>query len=215
MVTWSPRARLTARTGYRITGPRFRHRYACTDVCDGTPQITLTACAPPSRYDARITYVYASRSHRVDFTAADHRACRSWRTPIADATRVRASWQFRTPSGWTSPISAAGTFTVDCPPAPPVAALLDYDCADATLVLALGRVQDGALVPWHNGTRRRMVLVVSGGLSGSYEVAPGASASAHRFTLTCGPSAPVTVAGGVQRADGSYNYGHPTTVVLP
>jgi hypothetical protein len=215
MVSWSPRRKVEARAGYEGRGPRFRHRYACTDVCDGQPLVTLTACAPAGHYAARITYYYATQTHQVDFAAAEHRVCASWRTAIADGSSVRAAWQFRTPAGWTPPIAAAGAFTVDCPAAPPVAVWLDYDCADARFTAALGHWHDGALVPWQNTTRHRTLLVLGGAVSGRYELAPGASATPHSFGLTCGAHATVTVTGGVQRADGSVNYGHTATVVTP
>lgn len=215
MVSWSPRARVEARAGYTGRGPVLRHRYACTDVCDGNPLVTLTACAPAGSYPARITYFYGAQTHVVDLAASEHRVCASWRMAIADGTRVSGTWQFRSPSGWTRPIAAPGAFTVDCPAAPPVAVVFDYDCTNATLAAALGRWQDGAMVPWRNTTGHRAVLVVAGAVSGRYALPAGATAAVHRFGLICGAHSTVTIQGGVQRADGSYNFGHDATVVIP
>jgi hypothetical protein len=215
MITWSPRASAHTSATYQAHGARFTHRYACTAVCDGHPLVTLAACAPANRYRSRITYWYDGQFHRVGFAPADTRRCASWQVVVADGVSVSATWQYRKPRGWTAPLPAAGAFTVDCPAAPPVAVLLSYDCQTATIAAVLGRAVAGALEPLHNTSQHRMVLEVDGAATSRTAVPSGAEAQVHTFPVTCGAHETMTVRGGVQRSDGSYNYGQPTTVQLP
>jgi hypothetical protein len=215
MLTWSRTAAARATATYQGTGPRFTHRYECSNVCDGHPNVTLTACAPASSYPSRITYWYGGQTHDIAFAAAHSRVCKSWQVILADGVSVSATWRYRTPDGWTQPLPAAGWFTVDCPPAPPVAVAISYDCTDATLAVALGRQVDGSLVPLRNRTTHRMVLVIGGALAGRFDLAPGAIARVHSYPIKCGTPAAVTVQGGIQRASGPYNYGVVATLTTP
>jgi hypothetical protein len=104
---------------------------------------------------------------------------------------------------------------VDCPAVPPVATELSYDCTHATLSVILGTQQGGALQPLHNATRHRMVLLVSGAISGRFALAPNATATVHTYSLTCGAHDAVTVRSGVQRESGGYNYGEAVSVRGP
>jgi uncharacterized protein YbdZ (MbtH family) len=79
----------------------------------------------------------------------------------------------------------------------------------------LGTQRNGAIVAERNTTRHAMVLVVSGAVSGRYSLAPGATASPHSWTLTCGTHSTVSVTGGVQRSNGGWNYGPPATITAP
>jgi hypothetical protein len=215
MLTWSPPATARASATYQAAGPGFGHRYACTNTCNGRPRVVLTACAPANRAASRLTYWFGGQTHRISFAAADRRVCASWSVRLHDGVSVSATWQYRTTGGWTRPLPADGWFTVDCPPAPPVAVALGYDCAAATLAVVLGRQRGGALLPLRNRTMHRMVLVVLGAVTGRFELAPGATATVSEFSVGCGSHATVTVCGGVQRAAGTYNYGQPVTVTLP
>ena len=215
MLTWIPLATVRATATYQAHGPRVTHQYACTSQCDGRPVVTLTACAPANRYASRITYWYDGNSHAIDFAATDQRVCSNWRVRIADGVSVSATWRYRSPSGWTAPLPAGGAFVVDCPAAPPVAVLVSYDCAHATLTAALGTQQHGVLHPVRNTGRHRMVLVVAGAASGRYPVERGSTAALHTFGLSCGSAATVSVRGGVERGSGEYNYGQPASVALP
>jgi hypothetical protein len=215
MLTWTPGRTVETVTSYQAHGPAFTHHYACTSECAGRPRITLTACAPASRYPSRITYWFDGNSHRIDFAAADHRVCSTWRTRIADRVSVSATWRYLSAHTWTAALPAAGTFVVDCPAVPHVALLVSYDCQNATLAAVLGAAKNGALAPLRNASRHRMVLVVDGAVSGSYVVDRGTTATVHNFGLACGTDAAVTVRGGIERANGGYNYGQPATVTLP
>jgi hypothetical protein len=215
MITWAAPGRARAAATYQASGPRFAYRYACDTVCDGHPAVTLTACAPASRFASRITYWYDGARHSVNFAASGRRQCATWVQTIPDGVSVSATWQYRATHGWTSPLPAAGAFVVDCPAAPPVAVVLGYDCAHASLSVALGTAAGGTLTPLRNATRHPMLLVVGGALSGRFALAPGATAVPHTFALSCGAHASVTVTSAVQRQDGRYNYGRTATVVTP
>jgi hypothetical protein len=215
MVTWSPHAAASANATYQAHGPRFTHRYRCSTACDGHPLVTLTACAPPNTYPSRITYWYDGHSHAIDYAAANSSVCKSWDVRLADGVSVSATWRYRAPSGWTAPLPAAGWFTVDCPPVPPVAVALDYDCTHAAVEVTLGTQRAGGLVPLQNSTRHAMTLVLTGAVSGRYAVAPGQTASVHSFPLTCGVDSSLTVQAGVQRDSGAYNYGQRAVLALP
>lgn len=215
MLTWSPRQTAHAIATYHGSGPRFGHRYECSSECDGHPLVTLTACAPASSYSSRLTFWYGERRHRIGFAAARNRVCTSWRVTLADGVSVSATWQYRTPRGWTDPLPAGGGFVVDCPAAPPVAVALGYDCARATLTAVLGTQADGTLTPLRNGSTRHMVLVIGGAISGRFDLAPGATARPHTYPVSCGTHATVTVRGGIQRRAGAYNYGRVATATTP
>lgn len=215
VLTWSPRTQTRATASYQGTGPGISHRYGCTSDCDGRPEVTLTACAPADRYRSRITFWLGERTHRLWFAAARRRVCQSWQTALADGISVSATWQYRTPSGWTRPLPAQGWFTVDCPAAPPIATLLSFDCTRATLSVALGTEQAGALQPLRNTTRHRMLLLVGGALSARYPLAPGGIARVHTLAMQCGVHQTVTVRSAVQRGSGGYNYGQAVTVRGP
>jgi hypothetical protein len=215
MLSWSPAASVRASAHYQGRAEGFVERYECSSTCDGRPLATLTACAPGSAYPSSITFRHGSTQHRVEFPAARSRSCRSWTTTLHDNERVTAAWRFQTPQGWTAPIAAGGSFTVDCPPAPSVAVAVASDCSTATLTAALGRQSGGDLVPLRNSTTHRMVLVVDGVRSGRFTLAPGATATPHSFVLSCGTSATIAVRAGIERDNGAYNYGETTRVVVP
>jgi hypothetical protein len=215
MVTWSPRPTVRAYATYQGSGPGFGHRYACSAACAGRPDVTLTACAPASRYPSRITFWLGRQTHRISFPAATARSCTSWTTAIADSTPVSGTWQYRTPDGWTRPLPAGGAFVVDCPGAPPVAVQLSYDCSAVLLSVSLGSHSGGALAPLRNTTPHPMVLLVSGAVRDRIELAPGSTAAVRDYRLDCGSHATVTVRGGVQRSSGGYHFGQPVEVTLP
>jgi hypothetical protein len=215
MLTWSPPAQARATATYQATGPGIRHRYACTSRCDGTPVVTLTACAPANEFGSRVTFWLGDRIRRLTFAAADRRRCRSVPIALADGISVSATWRYRTPHGWTRPLPAVGAFVVDCPAAPPVAVAVSYDCADATVTVVLGRQRDGALLPLHNDTRHQMVLIVGGASVGRFALPAGETATAHTFRIACGSAALLIARSGVQRADGAFNYGEQLEVTMP
>jgi hypothetical protein len=215
MITWAAPATAHATATYQGSGPRFSYRYACSNVCDGHPTVSLTACAPASGYASRITYWFGDAQHSEAFDASAQRTCSTWQQPIADGVTVSATWQYHAARGWTPPIPAGGAFVVDCPAAPPVAVLLSYDCTHAALRATLGSAAGASITPLHNATRHPMLLLVAGAVSGRFVVPPGGTAVAQTFTLSCGMHANVTVTGAVQRGDGSYNLGQPATVVTP
>jgi hypothetical protein len=215
MVTWTAPGTARAVATYQASGPRFAYRYACDTQCDGHPSVSLTACAPASRFASRITYWYDGARHSVTFPASTYRQCATWVQTIADGVSVSATWQYRAAHGWTAALPAAGAFVVDCPAAPPVAVVLGYDCAHASLTVTLGTAAAGTVSPLHNATRHPMLLVVNGAVSGRFALLPGQTAAGHTFTLACGAHATVTVTGAVRRSSGGYNYGRPATVVTP
>jgi hypothetical protein len=215
MLSWSGFGSVRARASYRGSVSGFANRYACSTECDGQPLVTLAACAPASGYPSRITYMFDGHAHSVSFDAGNTRTCKSWTVRLNDRVTVTATWQYRTRTGWSRPVAAPGRFTVDCPPAPPVAVALSYDCTTAALSVALGTQRNGALLPLRNSSRHRMVLAVGGAETGWFQVAPGATATVHTYSIPCGTHTTVTVRGGVQRGSGGYNFGQTATVVTP
>jgi hypothetical protein len=215
MLSWSPAVSVRASARYRAQVAGLTERYECSSTCDGNPAATLTACAPGSAYPSTITYHYGGQTHEVDFAAAVSRSCQDWQTRLHDRDTVTASWRFETPSGWTAPVPAGGSFRVDCPPVPPVAVAVSYDCSSAGFTVLLGRQSGGQLVPLRNETGHEMVLVLGGARSARYSVAPEATAAPQSFPIDCGGAATIEVRSGIQRGNGTYNYGPPTRVVLP
>lgn len=215
MLTWSAPATVHATATYQPTGPGITHRYACSSQCDGHPLVTISTCAPANRYRSRVTLWFAGQTHRISFSAADTRTCRSWSVVLADGVTVSATWQYRTPGGWTGRLPASGWFTVDCPAPPPVAVLVSYDCNTATVSAALGRQHDASLAALDNRTSHRMMLLITGAVSGAYPVAPGATATVRTFPVDCGSAARLSIRSAIQRAGGGYNYGQPVELTMP
>jgi hypothetical protein len=215
MLSWSAPVSAQAFASYRGQVAGFSQRYECSSTCDGNPLATLTACAPGSGYPSSITYRRGADATRVDFPAAPTRTCRAIQATLHDRETVTATWQFHTPRGWTAPLPAPGSFRVDCPPAPPVAVTLSYDCHSAAVTVVLGRQRDGRLMPLRNESGHRMVLVLEGAQQARFPLDPGASAAPHSFPIACGSAAELTVSAGIQRGDGTYNYGAKTRVTLP
>lgn len=215
MVGRSAPVTVRATATYAATGPGITYRYACSSECDGRPLVTLRVCAPPNDYRSRITFWLDGRIRRMSFEAASTRRCRSFRTRLADGVSVSATWRYLTPGGWSRRLPASGAFVIDCPEPPPVAVALTVNCTRARVAATLGTQRDGALRRLANRTRHRMVLVVSGAVSGRYVVAPGAVATVHTFRVPCGTGAAISLRGGVQRTNGGYNYGDPVAVAMP
>ncbi|MDT4919879.1 MAG: hypothetical protein QOI15_781 [Pseudonocardiales bacterium] len=215
MVASSPPAEVRANATYQGTAPGIRYRYACTSQCDGSPVVTLTACAPASDARSRITFQLDDRVRRIGFAPASTRACRSIQLALDDGVRVSATWRYLTRRGWTRAYPAAGAFVVDCPAPPPVAVAASYDCTAATVTVVLGRQRGGALRPLRNRTSHRMLLVVSGAAAGRFTLTAGATATAHTFRLACGVGAVLTVRSGVRRTGGGVNYGDPLEIRMP
>lgn len=215
MLSWSAAASVHASARYRGLVGGMSARYECSSTCDGNPVATLTACAAAGTYPSRITYRYGQETHQVGFPASRTRSCQDWQAQVHDRDTVTASWRFETPTGWTAPVPAGGSFTVDCPPVPPVAVLVSYDCHSAGFTVLLGRQVGGQIVPLRNETTHDMVLVLDGARTARFSVAPGTTAVPQSFAIDCGSAAAVQVRAGVQRDNGTYNYGAPARVVLP
>lgn len=197
----------------RVNG--FSNSYACSSECKGHPVVTLRACAPASTYASRLTYSWAGGSKVASFAANKKAACTSVSVTMPDGLRVTASWQYRTGKGWTTKSAAAGSFGVDCPAAPPVAAALSYDCTAASFTATLGQQRNGSIAVQRNTTKHQMVLTVSGAVTGRFTLAPGATAAAHTWPITCGRHAQITIQSGIQRSGGGWNYGQPAIITAP
>jgi hypothetical protein len=197
----------------RVSG--FSNSYQCSSECMGHPEVTLRACAPASSYASRLVYSWTGGSKVASFAASKKTACTSAAVRMTDGLRVTGTWQYRTSKGWATGGAAAGTFVVDCPAAPPVAAALSYDCNAASFSAALGKQGNGSIAVQRNTTKHQMVLTVSGAMTGRFTLAPGATATTHTWPLTCGRHAQITIQSGVQRSNGGWNYGQPATITAP
>ena len=197
----------------RVSG--FSNSYQCSSECAGHPVVTLRACAPASSYSSRLIYSWAGGSKVASFAASKKTTCTSAAVRLSDGLRVTGTWQYRTSKGWTSGGAAAGSFVVDCPAAPSVAAAVSYDCSAASFTATLGRQVNGTITPQRNTTKHQMVLTISGAVTGRFALAPGATATTHTWPLTCGHHAQITIQSGVQRTTGGWNYGQPATITAP
>ena len=197
----------------RVVG--FSNSYACSTQCNGHPVVTLTVCAPASKDASRFQFLTGRTTTTVNFAAKSTRQCQSVHLTLSDGERVTGSWQYHTAKGWTAHLAAPGSFTVDCPAAPPIAVAMSYDCTSASVTVELGRQVNGVLTPQRNTTKHAMVLQVSGAAHGSYTLAAGATATAHTWPLTCGQHAQITVRSGIQRANHAWNYGQPAEITTP
>jgi hypothetical protein len=215
MVTAAPPAEARATATYQPTAAGIGYRYACDSQCDGAPVVTLRACAPASDDRSRIVFHLGDRIRRIGFAAAAVRICKSRELAIADGERVTAAWRYRTPHGWSRAFPAPGSFVVDCPPAPPVAVLVGYDCTDAQVSVVLGKQRDGELRPLRNTTGHPMFLIVTGSAAARFAVPVGSTATAHTLHFACGTGAGISVRGAVQRTGGGLNYGEPLEVSMP
>lgn len=203
MVTWARTVGASAQTGFQARLGAFAHSYRCSTACDGHPRTTLRACAAPSAYVSRMVYRVGAATTAVDFPAGPRTRCRSIVLVLADRDRVTAAWTFRGPHGWTPQVAAGGTFVVDCPPVPAVDVSVHFDCTRGAFAAAVtGR------------SGHPVVLIVSG--AAARRVPAGVTGIA-RFDapVQCGRSQTYRVQAGVQRADGSWNYGPVARVDTP
>lgn len=215
MVGWAGRVSAHGAASFRKSVSGFSNSYACTTTCNGRPRTTLTACAPGSRYASRLVYDLGRGTLTVAYPASRTRRCATATAILRDGENVRAAWQFRTRHGWSSPVRATGSFTVDCPPAPSVAASVSYDCATARVTIALAQLSaSGSWRPLVNRTRHRMVLVVNGATSVRIFAEPGRSA-VFTASAACGSHRVYSMQAGVQRANHRYNYGAVASLTTP
>lgn len=195
----------------------FSHRYACTTTCDGRPRTVLGACAAASRYASLLEFRVGRRLKlALSFSSSSMRMCRTLAVVLRDGERVTASWRFLTPHGTSRPMAAEGTFVVDCPPVPAVAVSVVYDCAAASVTIALAHPGSTARgwTPLVNRTRHRMFLLIGGAVTRRLAADPGQSAT---FTASARCDTPVgyTARAGVERADHGVNVGPVATVTTP
>ncbi|MGI8679699.1 MAG: hypothetical protein ACR2LX_13660 [Jatrophihabitans sp.] len=215
MVSWGSRSAARGSSSFQARVSGFSNRYACTTACAGRPLTTLSACAPASRYVSRLVYRLGATALTADFPASSKPVCRTVSARPGDGTRVSAAWQYRTPHGWSRPVAAAGSFTVDCPAVPAVVATMTYDCTHAAVTIALGHANpDGSWVPAVNTSRHRFVLVVGGAKPTRVYARPGAGA-VFTTAVACGSRTTYTMQAGVQRTNGAWNYGQIASVVTP
>ncbi|MDQ2796724.1 MAG: hypothetical protein M3Y06_06120 [Actinomycetota bacterium] len=215
MVSWTAQIATRGSASFRGSVSGFSNSYACTTTCDGRPLTTLSACAPASRYASRLVYAVDGSRVIADFPASTKRVCRAVLAHPADGMRVTAAWQYRAPHGWSRPVPAAGTFTLDCPAAPEVTVAMSYDCTRGLVSIALGHTNpDGSRVPLVNTSRHRFVLVV-GGAKTTRVYADHGRGAVFTSAVACGLAATYTMQAGVQRANGGWNYGRTASVVTP
>jgi hypothetical protein len=200
---------------FRKSPAGFAHKYACTTTCNGRPTTEVSACAPASSRASRIVYHYGRKAAVLTFPASTSKTCKTATIITHDGQHVWARWQFKTAHGWSTPVRARGSFTVDCPPAPRVGITMIYNCSHASLAIGLAKFHgDGTWTPLVNQTSHRLVLVIGGATSKRIFAARGKSAL---FTTTASCDAPrtYTMQAGVQRANGHYNYGAIGSVTTP
>ncbi len=215
LVSWGLRHRASGVATSSARRGAFTTSYSCTSTCNGRPVVSLRACAPRGAAASRIRYRVGARLVLVRYPADAGPRCRSTRVRARDGDRITATWQFRTGAGWSHQVRAAGSITVDCPPAPAVAALVRYDCSRARVLVTLSdRGLRGGWQPLVNRGRHRLVLVIGGARSARVYAGPGQRAE-FRASADCSSPVTYTMRGGVQRSDGSYNYGAQAAVTTP
>ncbi|HEV7204662.1 MAG TPA: hypothetical protein VGN18_08610 [Jatrophihabitans sp.] len=217
MVSSGTTASASGATGFRQTVNGFSHRYSCTSTCDGRPRTELAACAAAGRYPSRIEFRVGRRlTLTLTFGASAVRVCRSVASTLRDGERVTASWRFLTPHGLTGPTAAAGSFVVDCPPVPAVAVSVVFDCATASVTIALAHRSSSTSgwIPLVNRTRHRMQLIIGGAVTRRVTAAPGHSA-VFSATARCDTPVRYTAQAAVERADHGYNEGPVASITTP
>jgi hypothetical protein len=215
MVTWSPVVASRGAASFQKAPSGFSNQYACTTTCDGKPTTRLRACTPASGRASRIGYHYGSKTAYVVFPASTTRMCKNLNVVTRDGNHVSAGWQYKTKHGWSKVVKAAGSFVVDCPPAPPVAVTMTYDCTTAAVTIGLAKLgAKGTWSPLVNSTKHRMVLVIGGAAQQRIYAGHGETA-VFTASAPCGSPKTYTMQAGVQRASGQYNYGPVGSVTTP
>lgn len=215
MVSWSPPAHGRASVSFARAPSGFTNRYACTSVCDGHPQAVFRACAPASEVRSELVLHVGTQVRVLSFPRGTRQECRELALRVSDGLRISADWRFRTGHGWSRPVPAAGGFVVDCPPVPTVGVELSYGCSAATVTIGLAsRAADGSWVPLVNSGPHRMVLVIGGAARRRIVAEPGETAT-FAASVPCTDPTTYTARAGVQRDDGSYNYGTTVSIATP
>lgn len=217
MVASGPVTTASGSTSFRQSVTGFSHRYACTTSCDGRPRAVLGACAASGRYPSRIEFQVGRRlTLTLTFSGRPVRVCRALAVALHDGERVTASWRFLTPHGLTRPVAAAGRFVVDCPPVPAVAVSVVYDCAKASVTIALAHPASSTRgwTPLINRTRHRMLLIVGGAVTKRIAADPGRSA-VFSTSVRCDTSMRYTARAAIERADHGLNLGPIASVITP
>lgn len=206
LASWAPQVTAAGAAAFRAHAGGFSHGYACDTECEGRPLLTLSACAGPSRTVQRITYriVEGSRSRTVsrDFLPAPRRHCGAVVTRTTDGARISATWRYRTPRGWSAPLTSPGSFSVDCPAAPTLSVTMIADCTRSRVTWTAG------------ASRRPTVLLIAGARRATVRAAAGVAAR-WSTTAPCGQRLAFTARSGVQRTSGSWNYGPIAAVTTP
>jgi hypothetical protein len=215
MVSWKPALTASASASFQLRPSGFSNAYACTTTCNGRPVIKLSACAAASTEAQRILYHYAGHVTAINWSASNRASCKSMSITLKDGHRVSATRQYRTPRGWSAQVAVAGTFVIDCPPAPGAAATVVFSCTTASVTIGLGTAgANGAWTPMTNTSTRGYVLVIGGAVTKHVYADHGKKAVAT-FTMACGAHKTFTFRGGVRRANGQYNYTPKATIISP
>lgn len=204
-----------ASTSFAHRPNAFTYRYACTSACEGRPSVSLRACAPASTYASRIEYRIGDRTRTVAYPARSQRSCRTVTLTLHDGDHVMGVWRYRIHGRWTRAVAAGGTFTVDCPAVPPVAVSLTYDCAKASVRIALADPgSDGTWTPLVNRSRHAMLLIIGGAAAQRIRAGSGQTA-VFTASAVCGAPVTYTAQAAVQRSNGEYNSGPIASITTP
>jgi hypothetical protein len=215
MLSWRPAATHFASASFQGRVSGFSHTYGCTSTCNGHPVTTMRACVASSIGAQRVLYRYAGHTKIVSWAASSRGSCKSTSLTLKDGDRVTATRQYHSSRGWSAQVAIGGTFVVDCPAAPGVAANVVFSCTTASVTIALGvAAANGSWTPTSNASAHRYVLDITGATTRHIYADHGKTATAT-FRMACGAHKTFTFRGGVRRANGHYNYTPLATVVSP
>jgi hypothetical protein len=215
MISWRPAVSNVASASFQRRASGFAHSYGCSSTCNGHPVTTLRACVATSTQWQRVIYRYAGHVKVLTWGPTRAASCKTTSLTLSDGDRVTAARQYRSARGWSAQVPVGGTFVVDCPAAPGVAASVVFSCTTASVTIALGvATSQGGWKPSVNTSTHRYVLDISGAAHQRLYADHGKTATAT-FQMACGAHKAFTFRGGVRRANGQYNYSSWATVVSP
>lgn len=193
----------------------FRHKYACTTTCNGRPKTTVRACNPKNHQKSRLVIHYGKKTAIIHFPKSAVRICEKKQITTRDGEHVWSRWQFKTKHGWSKPVVARGSFTVDCPAVPAVGVTLSANCTKATVTIGLAKLgKHGTWSALANPSKHTMVLIIGGATDRRIYAKHGRTAifTAH---ASCTSPRTYTWQAGVRRANGKYNYGPKGSITTP
>jgi hypothetical protein len=183
----------TASAGYQVTPGGPTTSYSCTSACDGAPPVSVQFCNPAEVVPTKYTVYDNGKAVAVaKFDPSSQPACQTVTVTVQDTHVVTFSVAYFVKNKWSHRVSLPGTFTVDCPPWPPVSVTMTCNCATGQLQMSI------APNPTH---MEEIIYSVDGGPAQTSVAQPGQAATVT-VPLDRTVATTVTFTGAVQRTNG-------------